>query len=404
MDPIHRRVLANKTTTIMGRISPTVFSVYLKQIFSTSDMEGIAAKETQMGATHGTQTMLSLLEKRGPTAFPLFITALREYEIKLYDLADELEAEERKLRGGTAEAPIQRAQNLPPSGEPVDMYGDAGMSSPPPAPVLQNCRSENDNGRISDFSQEPAPVSKEPPAAEMNNQAHQEVVLSLDTFVKDIPYHLCTRIEKLLDPPNPNRHDWRGMAGAMNLSTDEVRQLESVPENGKMKGLIDRMIHTQKTVNDLLGWLKRPEVERLDVIDEIRKEPNNIPADAFLTETDKSSENQQSAAADVTSPDEKVDCSPAAKYKSTSILQECSHEPHKNKKPDARIPSQILEESDDVAKANGGQPEVHNSPDSQMEDKNNEDKPDYQMPNQEKKNMTVSYILMMMMTLINRLQ
>ena len=84
------------------------------------------------------------------------------------------------------------------------------------------------------------------------------------------------------------------MAGAMNLSTDEVRQLESVPENGKMKGLIDRMIHTQKTVNDLLGWLKRPEVERLDVIDEIRKEPNNIPADAFLTETDKSSENQQS--------------------------------------------------------------------------------------------------------------
>lgn len=88
-----------------------------------------------------------------------------------------------------AEAPIQRAQNLPPSGEPGDMYGDAGMSSPPPAPVLQNCRSENDNGRISDFSQEPAPVSKEPPAAEMNNQAHQEVVLSLGKM--DINPTLC---------------------------------------------------------------------------------------------------------------------------------------------------------------------------------------------------------------------
>ena len=79
----------------------------------------------------------------------------------------------------------------------------------------------------------------------------------------------------------------------MNLSTDEVRLLESVPENGKMKGLIERMIQTQKTVNDLLGWLKDPDVERLDVIDEIRKVPNNI-ADALLTKTDESSENQQS--------------------------------------------------------------------------------------------------------------
>lgn len=92
----------------------------------------------------------------------------------------------------------------------------------------------------------------------------------------------------------------------------------------------------------------------------------------------------------MTSPVEET-CSPEAKFKSVSIpQQECSPEPHKiDQKPDACIPSQI-EESDDVAKANGGQPEVHNSPDSQIEDKNDEDKPDYRMPSQEENNDSIT--------------
>ena len=104
MDPIHRRVLANKTTRIMNRItSPSVFSAHLSPIFSSSDMEEIRARENTHGATHGTQTMLSLLEKRGPKAFGLFMTALEDPGNPMGDLADELKEEERKLRGRTGE-------------------------------------------------------------------------------------------------------------------------------------------------------------------------------------------------------------------------------------------------------------------------------------------------------------
>ena len=42
MDPVHRKVLANKPSEIMKRISnPVVLSVYLKSIFSPADLEEI---------------------------------------------------------------------------------------------------------------------------------------------------------------------------------------------------------------------------------------------------------------------------------------------------------------------------------------------------------------------------
>ena len=104
MDPIHKKVLANKTSEIMKRISnPVVLSAHLKTIFSAVDMEEIMAKTFHHGATTGTRTMLSTLEKRGPKAFTLFIEALRHPAISNADLADDLEQEERKLRGEAGE-------------------------------------------------------------------------------------------------------------------------------------------------------------------------------------------------------------------------------------------------------------------------------------------------------------
>ena len=104
MDPIHKKVLASKTSEIMKRISnPVILSVRLKKIFSTGDLEEIEAKTSQRGATTGTQTMLSLLEKRGQKAFTLFIHALLDPAISCADLADDLEQEERKLRGEAGE-------------------------------------------------------------------------------------------------------------------------------------------------------------------------------------------------------------------------------------------------------------------------------------------------------------
>ena len=116
----------------------------------------------------------------------------------------------------------------------------------------------------------------------------------LGTLVKDIPYRLRNRIERLLDPPDANHRDWRGMASVMDLNAEEVRQLENARENGKMKGLVERMIERHKTVTDLLGWLKHPDVQRWDVIDEIKKERHNIPNTLLRMEDFDSSEYQES--------------------------------------------------------------------------------------------------------------
>ena len=118
--------------------------------------------------------------------------------------------------------------------------------------------------------------------------------VNLGTLIKDIPYHLRYRIERLLDPPDVCHRDWRGMASVMDLNAEEVRQLENSRENGKMKGLVERMIQRHKTVNDLLGWLKHPDVQRWDVIDEIKKERHNIPNTLLVIEDDDSSEYQES--------------------------------------------------------------------------------------------------------------
>lgn len=117
MDKIHREVLGKMTFKIMGRISsPRVFSGHLREIFSPADVEEIAAKEAQKGAIHGTQTMLSILEKRGPKAYGLFVEVLRSPDIRLDDLADELEDEESKLRGKTGISSVsnhlERDRNL----------------------------------------------------------------------------------------------------------------------------------------------------------------------------------------------------------------------------------------------------------------------------------------------------
>ena len=83
-----------------------------------------------------------------------------------------------------------------------------------------------------------------------------------------MPFALRTKIEQMMNVNNHNDHNWRGLAAAMNLSVDEVRQMEE-GENGKMTGLFNNMIRTKKTITDFLDFLKHPAVQRLDVADEI---------------------------------------------------------------------------------------------------------------------------------------
>ncbi|XP_068679726.1 uncharacterized protein [Montipora foliosa] len=98
MDSLHKKVLCNKTSSIMLRISnPTVLSAFLSHIFTSSDKEEIEARHKNYGPTVGTQALIQLLEKRGPNAFQAFIDALKDDAIKHDDLAAELENEERRL-------------------------------------------------------------------------------------------------------------------------------------------------------------------------------------------------------------------------------------------------------------------------------------------------------------------
>ena len=109
-----------------------------------------------------------------------------------------------------------------------------------------------------------------------------------DTLIKDIPFGVRTKVENMMNPDNVNNHNWKGLAAAMRMSADDVRQLEGGAK-GKMTGLFDRMIHTKRTVKDLLEFLKHPDVQRLDVIEEIVK-GCNLPKE--LRMTNESCENE----------------------------------------------------------------------------------------------------------------
>ena len=69
-----------------------------------------------------------------------------------------------------------------------------------------------------------------------------------------MPFALRTKIERMMNINNQNDHNWRGLAAAMMLSVDEVRQIEE-GENGKMTGLFDNMIHTKKPLKIFLSFL-----------------------------------------------------------------------------------------------------------------------------------------------------
>ncbi|XP_015773272.1 PREDICTED: uncharacterized protein LOC107351491 isoform X1 [Acropora digitifera] len=256
MDQIHKKVLSNKTVVIMQRISnPHVLSGYLSNVFTPSDREEIEAKFKQSGATVATQHLIHLLEKRGPTAFPEFIKVLNDNAIRLEDLALELEKEERKLR----------RQRKPRTEE------ESSTSPPPPYSALIRSNSE-----MYEFSlEQQSPVHKQPQSFASSSEPYQEQSspppvgnCTVDTLIKDIPFGVLTKVENMMNPDDLSNHNWKGLAGAMGMSADNVRQLEGEPK-GRMAGLFDRMRHTKRTIKDLLEFLKYPEVQRLDVIEEI---------------------------------------------------------------------------------------------------------------------------------------
>lgn len=79
--------------------------------------------------------------------------------------------------------PVRRAQSLPQSAEPVDLGVDAEVHSPPPpysAPAVRSYSVGNGSERFYNFSQGQGSehASKQPSAAEANNQALPEEALT----------------------------------------------------------------------------------------------------------------------------------------------------------------------------------------------------------------------------------
>lgn len=391
MDSLHKKVLCNKTSAIMLRISnPTVLAAFLSHIFTPSDKEEIAARQTNNGATVATQALIHLLEKRGPKAFQEFIDALKNDAIKQDDLAEELENEERRLSGQD----MRRSQSLPTdSGEPMEeQYSTRGLSPPPYSAPASS--SDSEMYKFSPVLQSPVyNHARELP--EIGRESNQEqssppvITCTLGTLVKDIPYSLRAKIERMMNITDARNHDWRGVAGAMGMSTEEVRQLEGAGEaKGRMTGLFDIMIQTKKSVKDLLELMKNTDVQRLDVADEICK-GCKLPAEDVM-ETD-SAETQVSDSKEVAYNDVYGQES----SKSPTNLKPLPPKPIQESQGAKDTNSKVVTCSSPVQEEHGdskgrGQAELDTKPDartpSQVED-DDDHKQSHQLPCQEDNNV-----------------
>ena len=118
MDEIHRKVLAAKAKDIIKRLSsPVQMMALLRPYLPDSGYQQVERETDRHGPSRGTQVLILVIEKRGPKVFKAFVAALRDPTVKLDDLADELEAEEARLRGHSS---YQSEPSNPEPGTAID--------------------------------------------------------------------------------------------------------------------------------------------------------------------------------------------------------------------------------------------------------------------------------------------
>ena len=87
-----------------------------------------------------------------------------------------------------------------------------------------------------------------------------------DTLLRDIPASVHQKIINLLNVEDTFGRNWHAIAGCMGLTVNEAKTLK----DEKMNGLFERMTQQNMCVKDLLGFLTNKDVDRQDVIEELK--------------------------------------------------------------------------------------------------------------------------------------
>ena len=87
-------------------------------------------------------------------------------------------------------------------------------------------------------------------------------------LLKDIPLNIYRTIVNLLDADDPLGKNWLAVAGRMKMT---VRDTNTLKQNGKMAGLFQEMTNLHMRLKDLVACLIHEDVNRKDVIEELKK-------------------------------------------------------------------------------------------------------------------------------------
>ncbi|XP_031552895.1 uncharacterized protein LOC116290055 [Actinia tenebrosa] len=243
-------------------------------VLTPVDLERIEAETRERGASTGVFELLNRLQKRGPQAFPQLIEALRKS--KYDEIANKLAriAESRKL---------YRNRCNRQTGNNTEVVARGPWAGPKPPqterslsyPVQQQTSLNHQDSTEELHASRSTPVLTHIniPRPEDLTQ-HEEKPQQLkykgkDTLLKDIPSSLKDKVVNMLSVEDALGKDWKGIAGALQLTAEEQGQIKSCSKISPMEELFNQMLHKGYCVVDLIKMLKK--IYRFDVIGEISK-------------------------------------------------------------------------------------------------------------------------------------
>ncbi|EDO49365.1 predicted protein [Nematostella vectensis] len=242
MDERHKNVLRSLIPELSHGIQdPYMITGFMSNIFTESDCSEIRSSQTQSGPIRASEELVLKLMKRGKNAFNSFLTTLRNPKIGHKDLAQLIESRlDDGLQGHTGREVISRGPSS------VSEASSSRAETTPP-----------NRADEAEYPEVPPPISQ-----------RQRCPFSKETLLKNIPSSLRDTIVQTLNIKTELGNNWRGVAGHMGLTSEEVDRLD---DSGKMDSLFAQMVHKNYKLQDIVDLLK--ECERHDVVESIESHP-----------------------------------------------------------------------------------------------------------------------------------